>query len=175
VRSRQAFAAGVATALFIGAAASAAFADPGKDPKDPKAPTAHPGRVNGGGVSQGSAQFSVEAQQDRLANGHFNYESADGAFKVRCDGFDSYSPIVYVTAGPPAVRVTATDCVVKAPHHGRTPISLDATFVDNRRDHRADAASSSSKPDEADISFTDSDGTTLTDSGALRNGNVRVR
>ena len=171
MRSRQLFAAGVSDALLIGAAASPAFAKPGNGPKDPSPPKTNPGRVNGGGVTQGSGQFSVEAQQDRLAKGHFNYVSADGALRVRCDGFDTYSPIVYITAGPPAARVTA-QCVAKAPHHSRTPISLDATFVDNRNDDKADRPG---KPDEANITLTRPDGTTLTDSGALRAGNLRVR
>jgi hypothetical protein len=173
VRSRQLFAAGVSVALLLGAA-SPAFAKPGnepKDPKPPKAPKTHPGRVNGGGVTQGGATFSVEAQQDRLSKGHFNYESPDGALKVRCDGFDAYHPIVYVTAGPPAARLTA-QCVAKGPHHAGTPISLDATFRDNRTDDRTAATA---KPDEADITLTRPDGTSVTDSGALRKGNVRVR
>lgn len=161
---RQVFTAGLSVALVLGAAAPA-LAKPGHGPKDPKPPKTHPGRVDGGGTTQGGGHFSVEAKQDRLAKGHFNYESADGTLKVRCDGFDSYSPRVYVAPGPPAVDVTA-HCVAKAPHHSRTPITLAATFVDNRDFHKAD---------EVDITFTKGDGSTVSDSGALRDGNVVVR
>jgi hypothetical protein len=161
VRRHQVFASGVSVALLLGAA-SPALAKPTKDPKPPKAPS---GRVTGGGVTQGGGLFSVEARQDKLSKGHFNYQSADGKLNVRCNGFDSYSPIVYIQPGPPAAHLTAS-CVAKAPHHSRTPVSLDATFVDN---------GPSGKKDEANLSFTRQGGPTVSDSGAIRAGNISVR
>jgi hypothetical protein len=161
VRRHQLFAAGVSAALLLGAA-SPAMAEPAKDPKPPKA---RAGSVTGGGVTHGGGWFSVNVRQDRLAKGHFNYQSADGPLRVRCDGFDSYSPIVYIQAGPPAAHVTA-HCLAKGPHHGRTPVSLDATFVDN---------GPSPKQDQANLTFTRQDGTSVSDTGAIRPGNIVVR
>jgi hypothetical protein len=169
VRRHQLFAAGLSIALLVGGA-SPALAKPGKDPKpakpikDPKPPKPRPSHVNGGGVTQSGGSFSVEARQDRPAKGHFNYASADGTLRVRCDGFDSYSPVVYIQPGPPAVHVTA-HCVTRAPHHSRTPILLDATFVDNGQ---------SGKKDEANLTFTRPDNSTVSDSGALRAGNIQI-
>lgn len=161
MRRHNLFAAGVSVALLLGGA-SPAMAKPGKDPKPSKAPA---GRVTGGGVTQGGGHFSVDARQDRLAKGHFNYESADRQLRVRCNGFDSYSPIVYITAGPPAAHLTAS-CVTSGPHHSRAPISLDATFVDN---------GSSGKKDEANLTFTRPDGSSVSDTGAIAAGNIHVR
>ena len=157
----QLFAAGVSVALLLGAA-SPAMAKPARDPKPPKA---RAGGVTGGGVTHGGAWFSVDVRQDRLAKGHFDYQSADGQLRVRCDGFDSYSPIVYIQPGPPAAHVMA-HCVAKSPHHGRTPVSLDATFVDN---------ASSPKKDDANLTFTRQDGSSASDTGAIRSGNIVVR
>jgi hypothetical protein len=56
--------------------------------------------------------------------------------------------------------------VAKGPHHSRTPVSLDATFVDNGQ---------SGKKDEANLSFTRQAGPTVSDSGAIRAGNIQVR
>jgi hypothetical protein len=164
VRRRQLFAAGLSVALLLGAA-SPALAKPAKDPKPPKAPS---GRVTGGGATNGGGLFAVEARQDKPANGHFNYESADGTLKVRCDGFKSYSRIVYFAPGPPAVHLTA-DCVAKGPRRQRTPIALDATFVDNGN------GKGKSKQDEANLTFTRPDNSTVSDGGALRRGSIQVR
>lgn len=181
MRRHQLFAAGVSVALIFGAASPALAlsgkglagkgpkadkpakeAKPAKPAKEPKQPKVKPGRVNGGGVTTGLAEFSVQARDDRLAKGHFNYTSADGKLKVRCRGFDSYSPIVYIQPGPPAVHLTA-QCVAKGPARARTPISLDATFVDN-----------GVTGDEANITFTRPDGTTVSDHGVI-SGSIHVR
>ena len=161
MRRHHVFAASVSVALLLGGM-SPAMAKPAKPPKPPKAPAGH---VTGGGVTQAGAHFSVDARQDRLAKGHFNYESADRQFRVRCDGFDSYSPIVYITVGPPAAPVKASS-VARGPHHSRTPVSLDASFVDN---------GSSAKADQANLTFTRQDGSSVSDSGAIRSGNIQVR
>jgi hypothetical protein len=173
MRRHHVFAAGVSVALLLGGMSPAMAkpakapkaAKPPKPPKAPKPAKAPAGRVTGGGVTQAGAHFSVDARQDRLTKGHFNYESADRQFRVRCDGFDSYSPVVYITVGPPAAHVKAS-CVTRGPHHSRTPVSLDATFVDN---------GSSPKTDEANLTFTRQDGSSVSDSGAIRSGNIQVR
>jgi hypothetical protein len=167
VHRHQLFAAGISVALVFGAA-SPALAKPGAGPKadkpakEAKPPKVKPGGVNGGGRTAERGHFSVEVRDDRLAKGHFNYTSRDGKLNVRCRGFDSYSPIVYIQPGPPAAHVTA-QCVAKAPKQARTPISLDATFVDNGR-----------RGDEAHITLTRPDGTTVSDNGVIR-GSIQVR
>ena len=162
MRRHHIFAAGVSVALLLGAATPAFAAKPAKDPKPPKGPA---GQETGGGVTQSRAVFAVDARQAKPAKGHFNYESRDARLKVRCAGFDTYSPVVYIQAGPPAAHLTAS-CVEIGPHHTRTPISLDATFVDNGR---------RGKKDEANLTFTRPDGTTVSDTGAIRSGQITVR
>jgi hypothetical protein len=153
------FAAGVSVALLLGAASPAmAMAKPAKGPKPPVS------RVSGFGETQGRGVFAVDVRQAKLAKGRFAYSSADGGLRVRCDGFDTYSRRMYIAPGPPAVRLTA-NCVAKAPHHARTPISLEAEFVDN---------AGWGKADEANLTFTRQDGSTVSDSGALRKGNVSI-
>jgi hypothetical protein len=56
--------------------------------------------------------------------------------------------------------------VARGPHHSATPVSLDATFVDN---------GSSPKKDEANLTFTRKDSPSVSDGGAIRAGNIRVR
>ena len=158
MRPSRLFAAGLTAALLIGGA-SPAFAKPAKDPKPPKAA---PGRVTGGGVTAGRASFSVEARDGRPAKGHFNYTSRNGKLKVRCSALQ-YSPVVYIQPGPPGAHVSG-DCVELGRGHQRTPISLDATFFDH-----------GAKGDQAHISLTRPDGTTVNDSGELRAGNIHVR
>ena len=170
-------AAGVSVALFLGAA-SPALAKPGqghaqghrnkpvkaaKPAKEPKAPRSK-ARVNGGGITFNGVEFSVQARPDRLRRAHFNYTAADRSIMVRCRSFETYSPVVYIQPGPPAVHVTA-NCQEKAPDgRTRTPISLDATFVDN-----------GVTGDEANITLTRPDGTVVTDAGAIRVGHITVR
>jgi hypothetical protein len=170
---RQLFAAGVSLALLV-AAGSPALADPGhgkakghdkpaktKPVKDPKAPKPKPkaGRVNGGGTSFGGAGFSVQVKDNRPGKSHLNY-TATGA-KFRCRDL-SYSPVVYIQPGPPGAHVTGK-CVVMSGRN-RTMVDVDATFFD----HGATG-------DEANMTFTRKDGTTVSDSGVIKDGDVTVR
>ncbi len=178
MQRQRLFAAGVSVALLLGVA-SPALAKPGKGhahghknkpvkaakpAKEPKAPKST-ARVNGGGVSFNGVEFSVQGKGDKLRQAHFNYTSADGAIKIRCRSFEAMSPVVYIQPGPPAMHVTA-DCVAKGPANARTPVALDATFVDNGE-----------TGDEAHITVTRADGTVMvSDTGAIQpGGNINVR
>lgn len=170
------FAAGVSVALLLGVA-SPALAKPGKGhayghknkpakaakpAKEPKAPKST-ARVNGGGVSFNGVEFSVQAKAGKARQAHFNYTSADGSIKIRCRGLEM-SPVVYIQPGPPAMHVTA-NCVAKGPAKARTPVALDATFVDNGE-----------IGDEARITVTRPDTTVMVaDSGVIQSGNINVR
>jgi hypothetical protein len=166
------FAAGVSVALLFGAASPAlaksgkakghAYGHVNKPAKEPKAPKSK-ARVNGGGITANGVEFSVQARPGKLRQAHFNYTAADGSIKVRCRSFETYSPVVYVQPGPPAVHVTA-NCVAKAADDTRSPMTLDATFVDN-----------GATLDEANITLTRPDGSYITDTGAIREGNINVR
>ena len=170
------FAAGVSVALLFGAA-SPALAKPGtghahghrnkpvkaaKPAKEPKAPRSK-AKINGGGITANGVEFSVQGRPDKLRRAHFNYTAADGSIKVRCRSFESLSPVVYIQPGPPAMHVTAT-CEERAADNTRRPISLDATFVDNGE-----------TGDEANVTLTRPDGTVVTDTGVIRDGNIKVR
>ena len=173
------FAAGVSVALLFGAA-SPALAKPGhkghayayghknkpvkaaKPAKEAKAPKSK-ARVNGGGITANGVEFSVQGRPGKMRQAHFNYTAVDGSINVRCRSFETYSPVVYVAPGPPAVHVTA-NCVSKAADGTRSPMTLDATFVDN-----------GATLDEANITLTRPDSTVITDTGAIREGNINVR
>jgi hypothetical protein len=152
---------GVSVAVLLGGAASPALAKADKAPKAPKAPKEKPAGVNGAGVTAGRAAFAVDAHQGKPAKGEFHYRSADGSLQVRCKSLD-YSPVVYIQPGPPAGHVTG-DCVAVSKRNHRTPISLDATFIDNGK-----------RGDEANITFTRPDGTTVSDNGPIRKGSIHV-
>ncbi len=99
-----------------------------------------------------------------MKKGHFNYTSADGTWKVRCrDGFDTYDQLEYFAAGPAGAHVKA-QCVEIKPHHSRTSVSLDATFVDNGE-----------AGDEAHITLTRPGADPFTDSGPITEGSIEVR
>lgn len=145
-------------------------AKPTKPAKDPKAPKASRLHLSGGGVTQQSAEFNVEGKRDKRTKGHFHYHSADGLLKIKCRGFDTFDKVVYVTSGPPAVHVTA-HCEAKRESLNarpvRTPVLLDATFVDNGEPGTAD---------RAEISVTNPDGTpVVSDSGVLKSGDIQVK
>src|SRR5690349_16006073 len=105
MRRHRLFAAALSAALLFGAASPALAKPKDKAPKekparDPKPPKTRSG-VNGGGVTADGARFSVQVRAASPRKGHFNYTSADGTWKVRCQkGFTSYSPHEYFAAGP---------------------------------------------------------------------------
>jgi hypothetical protein len=144
--------------LLIGGAASPVLAW-GSDPPA--------GRIKGYGRTANVANVSVSVRQDRLKKGRFEYRSVDGRYRVRCEGFDTYSPRLYVQPGPPAAIVTSEECELKGPRE-RTPITLKAEFVDNSSFTRG-------KKDEANLTFTRPDGSEVTDSGAILSGDITVR
>jgi hypothetical protein len=156
LRRYRLFASGISVAMLLGGAAAPTLANPSNS-----------GRISGSGRTANVANFSIQVRQDKLWKGHFKYTSVDGRFKVRCDGFDSYSPRMYFAPGPPAAMVTA-DCVLTGPRNKRTPIALEAEFVDNNSFKRG-------TKNEANLTFTYPDQTKVTDSGPILSGDVTVR
>jgi hypothetical protein len=148
---------GISVALLIGAAASPVLSWESESPG---------GRIKGSGRSANLADFSVSVRQDRLDRGRFDYRSADGRSTVRCDGFDSYSPRMYVKPGPPAAIVKSSDCWLKG-RRERTKITVEAEFVDN-------SSFTGGKKDEANLTFTRRDNSVVTDSGKIVSGDVTV-
>jgi hypothetical protein len=155
----QLLATGISIALLVVGAASPVL---GSD-SEPRA-----SRIKGNGRSANVANFSVSVRQDRLERGQFTYRSVDGRYTVKCDGFDSYSQRMYIQPGPPAVMVTSSDCWLKGPRRGRTRVALEAEFVDNSSFTRG-------KKDEANLTFKRQNGADVTDSGAIRSGDITVR
>jgi hypothetical protein len=150
------FAVGISLAVLMGGAAAPALAAKSKAP-----------RIHGSGRTANVANFSVDVRQDRLAKGYLDYKSADGRFKVRCRGFDTYSQRMYIAPGPPAA-VVAGDCVLRGPRNQRTRVAVEAEFVDNSSFKRK-------TKDEANLTFTRPDGTKVTDSGPILSGGITVR
>ena len=166
VQRYRLFAAGAAVALLLGGA-SPAMAKPAKGPKAPKAaktPKVKSGRVNGGGIFAGKAGFSVQARAGNPKNkGHFNYTSSDGTFKVRCKGIE-FHPVAYVAPAPATARITG-ECWEGAGRKSRTPISLDATFVDKGE-----------TGDEATITLTRPNAETpVNETGVITEGGIHIR
>ncbi len=147
----------ISLALLVGATAAPALASHGPRP-----------RISGEGRTANSARFSVHVRQDNPAKGHLRYKSVDGRFKVRCNGFDTYSPRMYVQPGAPAATVTADHCVLEGPRRPRTRISVEAEFVDHSSFTRG-------AKDEVNIRFTPPAGAPVTDNGRIVSGDVTVR
>ncbi|HEV3363162.1 MAG TPA: hypothetical protein VG795_03310 [Acidimicrobiia bacterium] len=158
MRGHQLFAAGISVAVLLGGAASPVLAHESK----PAGP-----RIKGKGRTAEAAHVSVSVRADRLEKGRFDWRSRDGRFKVRCEGFDSYSQRVYIQPGPPAAVVKSSDCVLKGPR-GRTPVTVEAEFVDN-------SSFTPGAKDEANLTFTRRNGSQISDSGAMRSGDITVR
>ena len=155
----QLLATGISLALLVGGAASPVLGAGSESPA---------GRIKGNGRSASVANFSVSVRQDRLERGQFSYRSVDGRYTVKCDGFDSYSPRMYIQPGAPAAMVTSSDCWLKGPRRERTKVTLEAEFVDNSSFTRG-------KKDEANLTFKRQNGSDVIDSGAILSGDVSVR
>jgi hypothetical protein len=149
---------GISIALLVAGAASPVL---GWDSESPG------GGIKGNGRSARVANFSISVRQDRLERGRFDYRSVDGRYTVRCDGFDSYSPRLYIQAGPPAATVKSSDCWLRGPHE-RTKVTVEAEFVDN-------SSFSRGKKDEANLTFTRPDNSAVTDRGPILSGDITVR
>jgi hypothetical protein len=101
-----------------------------------------------------------------LARGSLDYRSVDGRFKVRCKGFTSYTR-TNAPLEPPAAEVTA-DCVLEGPRRRRTPIEIEAEFVDHSSFTRG-------AKDEANFTFIIPDSEDVTDTGRILSGGITVR
>ena len=96
-----------------------------------------------------------QARPNSKANGHFNYTSTDGSFKVRCqDGFVSWNK---PTSNP--VDVTFNNCLITG--QARGPIKVTVT----------DAGQHPTPPAKDSMSFSVA-GTVY--GGPLTGGNVKV-
>ena len=158
MRRHHVFAAGISVALLIGGVASPVLA---REPKN----AGH--RIKGEGRTMEAGHFSVAVRADRLEKGRLDYRLRDRRYRVRCDGFDTYSPRVYVQAGPAAAMVTSDDCVLKGPR-GRTPVTVEAEFVDN-------SSFTPGMKDEVNLTFTPRNHPQISDRGELRSGDITVR
>ena len=184
MRHHRLFAAGLAAALMFGAA-SPALAGPGKGkatapgqnkPKPAKPEKQKPAKkakktksgVSGGGVVNG-AEFSIQARlRDVNTNGvatkgHFNYTSADGTFRIRCRGFDSFP----VNLADGTASVPFNNCTVT----GLTVTELTVIVDDNGQPNYE------AMPPTADVIGIDynSDGSVDIAAASLTDGNVKVR
>lgn len=156
MRRHQLIVPGLAVALTVGIAVSPALAGDGPE-----------GRIKGYGRTASVALFDIKVSQENLAKGRLTYTSADGRNKIRCKGFDTYAPRTYIQPGPPAAIVTA-DCILERPRHRRTPVEVEAEFVDNSSFTRG-------AKDEANLTFTLPDGEQVEDRGRILSGDVTVR
>jgi hypothetical protein len=182
VRHHRLFAAGLAAALMLGAAAPA-LADPGKSkgkgkaeapgqtkqkpnkpaPKPKKAKKTKSGVSGGGGVN--GAEFSIQARlrdihepSTSTSKGHFNY--TDATTKIRCRGFEKFVPdLVAGTAAVPFKNCTVT---------GQPTVTTITVTVTDKGQPKYEAL-----PPVADhITFVAG---TLTVDLDLTGGNVKVR
>ena len=199
MRHKRLFAAGLTAALMLGAAAAPALAKPdkakghayGKSNTKPEKPAkpATPAKgkkakktkagVSGGGtVANGS--FSIQARMRSTDKGHFNYTSTDGAFKVRCRGFEAYDTAAVSATYPRTVAVTFKSCAITG-QAAKGPLTV--TVTDNgqvKDDQPAVAPAAPVAPDAMSFSRPGApaaDGTPTTTSygGNLTEGNVKIR
>lgn len=155
MRHDRLFAAALAAALMLGAASAPASAakkaQPAKKAKPAK--KSHFGVSGGGSVAGGS--FSIQARLRKPANGHFNYTSTDGTYKVRCkDGWDAPATEPVLGAYPRTMDVTFKNCQIT----GQPKMNLVVTVTDNKDALRFDVP-----------------GTATTRGGDLVEGNVKIR
>jgi hypothetical protein len=179
VRHHRLFAAGLAAALMLGAAAPA-LAGPGKGkanapgqtktkpkPEKTKPPAKKAKKtksgVSGGGVVNG-AEFSIQARLRDVRNGsaskgHFNY--TDATTKIRCRGFNEFTP----NLADGTATVVFKNCTVT----GQPTVTTIEVKVDDNGQPNYVAT-----PPVADtISFVA--GTLTVPVTALTDGNVKVR
>lgn len=123
MRHHRLFAAGLA-ALILGAAATPSLAA-GKSKGKP-AKKSHFAVSGGGAVAGGS--FSIQARLRKPSNGHFNYTSTDGTYKVRCnDGWDAPGTEPVLGAYPRTMDLTFKNCQIT----GQRKMHLVVTVTDN--------------------------------------------
>lgn len=177
---RQVFAAGVAVALMLGAAAPAmAKANngqakghvhkPAKTPPAPKGPKG-PKANNKSGVSGGgeftAGSFSAQARAKHQPKGHFNYTAKDGSFKLRCRGFVPFAS----APAKPTTSVDFTNCESTTgaePNQVRANVgTVKVTFTDNGQ------PSANPATPKDNVTFTIG---TTTYGGDLTGGNIKIR
>jgi hypothetical protein len=143
VRHHRLFAAGLAAALLLGAAAPA-LADtgkgkgkaeaPGQTKTTPNKPAPKPktkSGVSGGGVGNGG-EFSIQARLRDIhelattttpvpstSKGHFNY--TDATTKIRCRGFETFTPV------DRTAKVPFKNCTM----NGQPTAPITVTVTDN--------------------------------------------
>lgn len=188
------FAAGLAAALMLGAASSPALAKPGKakghaygksktKPEKEKPAPAKKAKKTKAGVSGGgtvaNGSFSIQARLRSTDKGHFNYTSTNGAFKVRCRGFNAYDTAAVSATYPRTVSVTFKSCAITG-QAARGPLTV--TVTDNGKAEPKDGqpAVAPVAPDAVGFSMpgpvaTDGSATTTPYGGNLVDGNVKIR
>ena len=187
------FAVGVTVALLLGAAASPALATPGNGHAYGKAPATKPAKpvhppkpdhpakgpkpkavthLNGGGTvgttTGGTAgEFSVQVKQDKLRQGHFNFDATD--VKVRCRSFPAGS--VSITKGQ--ATFTNVPCTITRAGAPAEAATLTGTFTD--AGNPADTTPPTAGPDSVTLTATPTSGTgtPVTISGPVT-GNIKT-
>ncbi len=168
MRHHRLFAAGLAAALILGAAAPAMAAGKSKGKankaaKTKKAPPATKGKKSGvsGGGSVAGGEFSIQARPKSKAKGHFNYTSTDGTFKIRCKAFDSFAPDLTAKKA----TVPFTNCTIT----GQPTVKTLTVNVVDRGNPPDPTAQPSATPAPRDwIGFDNV-------AGDLVSGNIKVR
>lgn len=168
MRHHRLFAAGLAAALILGAAAPAMAAGKAK-----KAPPATKGRKSGvsGGGSVAAGDFSIQARPKSKAKGHFNYTSTDGTFKVRCKAFDTFAPnLTAKTAAVPFKNCTITG------HPAVKTLTVNVVDRGNPPDPTAPPSATPVARDWIGFDITNPATAAVTSySGDLVGGNIKVR
>jgi hypothetical protein len=183
VRHHRLFAAGLAAALMLGAAAPALAAPgkakgkanaPGQTKTKPNKPTPKPKKakktksgVSGGGVVNG-AEFSIQARlrdvrDGSASKGHFNY--TDATTKVRCRGFVGFAETTPTEAFPRTRSVIFNNCRV---NDQPPPGQITVEVVDGGQPPSVTPAGTDS------ISFSLPNVVTPF-GGTLTDGNVKIR
>jgi hypothetical protein len=154
-------------------------ADKKPDKKAKPAKKSHFGVSGGGTVAGGS--FSIQARLRKPSNGHFNYTSTDGKFKVRCkDGWDAPTAEPVLSAYPRTMDVTFKSCQITGQ---ATKTNLVVTVTDNGQPTKtkdgqpaaAAVAKDAMRFGVAGPAAADGNPTTTTWGGDLVDGNVKIR
>lgn len=171
VRHHRLFAAGLAVALMLGAAsAPASAAGKGKAKGKAKAAKKSHFAVSGGGSVAGGS-FSIQARLRKPSNGHFNYTSTDGLYKVRCkDGWDAPATEPVLGAYPRTMDVTFKNCQIT----GQPKMNLVVTVTDNGQPTDTGTGQPAAAPVKDALRF-DVPGPAAAQGGDLVEGNVKIR